>query len=201
MSQIVDERFDFPRIPVNLAVLPNGDMEAFALRSLLEALGCAVLTHWIGTPDDFLKVLAQGAEAPRYLVIAGHGNETGSFYMGEYADIVDTSMVKDQHLPPEAIAPIVNLPGCLIISTACSSGQREVARAFFQNEALGGYIACRISQNGTAMVVFLMNFFFGLFDKKLSEREAWRQAVKATDHPDIYQVSYFGPDGVEEQYG
>lgn len=201
MTQVIDEQFYIPRIPVSIAVLPNGTTEAFALRSLLEDFGCSVQTHWTGTPGDFLKVLAQGDDAPRYLVIAGHGGEAGSFYVGEYADFIDTSMVKDQHLPPEAIAPVVNLPGCLVISTACRSGGPEMARAFFRNEALGGYMACRIGPNGTAMLVFMMNFFFGLFGKKLSEREAWRQAVKATDHPDIYQVSYFGPDGVEERYG
>jgi len=200
MSQVVDERFDFPRKPVSIAVLPNGATEAYAIRAILEALGCSVQTHWIGTPGDFLKVLSQGPEAPRYLVIAGHGNEAGSFYVGEYGAFIDTSMVIDQHLPPEAIAPAVDLPGCLVISTACSSGRPDMARAFFQNGMPNGYIACRISQDGTSAVVFMINFFFGLFGKKLSEREAWHQAVKATDHPDIYHMSYFGPDGVEERY-
>ncbi|MFN8378975.1 MAG: hypothetical protein U0452_09915 [Anaerolineae bacterium] len=59
----MDERFAVPRRAVGIVGLPNADLEAVALRSLLEAMDCAVTVHWIGAPADFLTVLGQGASA------------------------------------------------------------------------------------------------------------------------------------------
>jgi len=195
----IDTQFDYPRLPISIVALPN-DFEARALREILEmCFDCVVTVHWIGTPEDFLKVLGQGETAPRYLIIAGHGDDTG-YYFGEYIPEIDTSMLRNEHMPPEVIAPVVNLPGCTVISSACAGGIEPMGKAFIQNGKIGAYIACRDYPDGTDMPVFLVNFFFYSLRKKLSDREAWQMAMRTIDNLAIYQMSYYHADGTIEHY-
>jgi hypothetical protein len=114
MSRAIDQQFYTPRLPISIVALSNADYEAHAMRAVLEAFGCVVTIHWIGTPTDFLKVLGQGEAAPRYVLITGHGDEEKGCYLGEYAAFIDTSMLRDQYLPAEVIAVVVSLPGCTV---------------------------------------------------------------------------------------
>lgn len=200
MAPSIDEQFYTPRLPINIVALPDGDYEAQAMRAVLEAFGCAVTIHWIGTPMDFLKVLGQGESAPRYLLIAGHGDEEKGYYLGEYAPFIDTSMLRDQYLPAEVIAPIVNLPGCTVISSACAGGVEPMGHAFVKTGRINAYIGCRNYPNGDDMLAFLVNFFFSILRKKFSDRDAWQRAMVVTDQPDIYPMSFFHSDGTEERY-
>ncbi|HEX8682876.1 MAG TPA: hypothetical protein VF707_11215 [Ardenticatenaceae bacterium] len=196
----IDTRFYHPLLPVNIVALPNGTREAHALRTLLEELLCVVTIHWIGTPTDFLTVLGQGDTAPRYLLIAGHGTAEEGYWLDRYADFIDTSMLRGEYLPAEAIEPFVNLPGCTVISTACGGGSEAMGRAFTGNGTLNAYLGCRIGPDGTAMHVFVVNFFFNVLHKKLTDRDAWHKAMLATDHPHIYQMSMYHTDGAEERF-
>lgn len=199
MKFVIESQFDFPRLPIDIAALPV-DYEANALRALLEMLGCTVGIHWIGTPRDFLRVLAQEDTAPRYLLIAGHGDDDKGFYFGEYGEFIDTSMLREQHMPAEAIAPLVNLPGCTVISSACGSGVEAMGRAFTHKGKLNAYMGCRVYPEGTDMSAFLVNFFHNVLRRKLTDHEAWQKAMLATDQPAIYQMSFFHGNGVEERY-
>jgi hypothetical protein len=187
MRQAIDEQFYSPRLPINIVALPNCDWETQAMRAVLEGLGCVVTVHWIGTPADFLKVL-------------GHGDEEKGYYLGEYADFIDTSMLRDHHMPAEVIAPVVNLPGCTVVSSACAGGVEAMGRAFVGSGRINAYIGCRVYPNGDDMLVYLVNFFYGILRKKLSVHEAWQRAIVVTDQPEIYEISLFHADGTEERY-
>jgi hypothetical protein len=200
LKEVIDEQFFSPRLPVSIVSLPNCDWEVYAMRGLLEAMNCIVTVHWIGTPSDFLKVLAQGETAPRYLLIAGHGDDEKGYYFGSYADFIDTSMLRDEYLPADVIAPIVNLPGCTVISSACAAGVEIMGRAFINTGRVNAYIACRDFPNADDMLVYVVNFFHSVLRKKISDREAWYRAMEITDQPDTYAISYFHPDGTEERY-
>jgi len=200
MSHLIDEQFDAPRLPINIVALPDGDYEAHAIRAVLEAFGCVVTIHWIGTPMDFLKVLGQGETAPRYLLIAGHGDEEKGYYLGEYADFIDTSMLRDQYMPAGVIAPVVDLPGCVVISSACTGGVEAMGHAFVKTGQIKAYLGCRVYPDGNNMLAFLVNFFYSILQKKLSDQDAWQRAMVVTDEPDIYQISFFHSDGTEARY-
>jgi hypothetical protein len=199
-KQSIDEQFYTPRLPINIIALPNSDYEAHAMRAILEAFACVVTIHWIGTPSDFLKVLGQGETAPRYLLISGHGDEEKGYYFGEYADFIDTSMLRNQHMPAEVIAPVVNLPGCTVIAAACASGVEAMGRAFVNTGKIQAYIGCRDYPNGDDLFVYLVNFFHSILRKKLSDRDAWQRAMVVTDQPETYLMSFFHPNGIEERY-
>lgn len=200
MTTTIDEQFYVPRLPVSIVALPNSAHEVYPLRDLLEGLNCVTAVRWIGAPMDFLKVLGQGDTAPRYLLIAGHGDENKGYYLGEYASYIDTSMLRGQYMPAEVIAPVVHLPGCTVVSSACGAGVESMGRAFVGNGKARAYIACRTDPDGADMLIFLANFFHGVLRKKLADRDAWRRAVAVTDQPEIYQLSFFHSDGTEERY-
>ncbi|MCA9995214.1 MAG: hypothetical protein KDE56_05680 [Anaerolineales bacterium] len=199
MKSIIDTQFYAPRLPVSIVALPNA-YEAHAIRALLEMLEAVVSVHWIGTPGDFLKVLGQGDSAPRYLFIAGHGDADEGFWLSSYADFIDTSMLRGEYLPADAIEPVVDLPGCTVITSACGGGSAAMGRAFTHNRNIEAYIGCRVGPNGSDMDVFMVNFFFQILRKGLTDRDAWRQAMLATNQPEIYQMSFFHRDGHEERY-
>ena len=196
MWKPVDTEFYAPRLPVSIAAVSSDGVEF--VRSMLEALHCVVLLHAIGTPTDFLKVIAQGVHAPRYLVIMGHGTEDG-LYFGDYGPAeIDTSMLRNQFMPPEVIRQHVYLPGCTVISAFCEGGKAAMAQAFLKGD-VAAYIGCRTSPDAVALNVFLVNFLFGIRAKHLSDRDAWHRAVIATNHKDSDQMSYFHRDGTEER--
>ncbi|HSQ16277.1 MAG TPA: hypothetical protein VLM83_01150 [Anaerolineales bacterium] len=195
----IDTQFYAPRLPISIVALPN-DFEARGMREMLEMFfNCVVTIHWIGTPADFLKVLGQGDTAPRYLIISGHGGEIG-YYLGEYIEEIDTSMLRDRHMPSEVIAPVVNLPGCTVLTTTCKGGTEAMGKAFVHTGKIGGYIGCRGWPDGTDMPVFLVNFFFFALRKMLSDREAWIKAMQVVDIPAIYQMTFYHADGTVDTF-
>ena len=153
-----------PLLPVSLVHVSGGGLEL--TRTALEALGCVVLTHRIGTPSDFLRVLGQGEQSPRYMVILGHGDEDGLVF-GEYDKPLGGLWLRDGSLPPEAIEAHVNLPGCTVISYSCQGGSDAMARAFLTG-GVAGYIGCRTEVQTVALTLFLFHFLFGALHKKLS---------------------------------
>jgi hypothetical protein len=196
MWKPVDTEFYAPRLPVSIAAVSSDGVEF--VRSTLEALHYVVLLHAIGTPTDFLKVIAQGAHAPRYMLIMGHGTEEG-LYFGDYGPAeIDTSMLRNRSMPPEVIQQHVYLPGCTVISAFCAGGKAAMAQAFLKGDVAAS-IGCRTSPDAVALNVFLVNLLFGIQAKHLSDRDAWQRAVIATDHEDIDQMSYFRGDGTEER--
>lgn len=194
----IDSKFYDPRLPVGIVALP-GQSESAGMRQYLELLNCVVAVHWIGTPMDFLQVIAQGDQAPRYLIINGHGAEEG-IYLGEYISAIDTSMLQGQYLPARVVREHVHLPGCTVLTLICHGGSEPMARAFLAGQ-VAGYMGCRIEPDGTASTVFMVNFFYNVIGKGLSDRDAWHRAVETTDHEDIYAMNYFHADSREEQYG
>jgi hypothetical protein len=200
MQSPIDTQFFSPRLPISIVALPNSDYEANGMRQVLEMFNCVVTIHWIGTPGDFLKVLGQGESAPPYLLIAGHGEGEKGYYLGEYADFIDTSMLREEHMPPEVIAPVVNLPNCTVISSSCGGGVEAMGRAFVETGRIGAYIGCRHGPDAEDLCVFLVNFFHSIMRKKLSTREAWLRAMRVTDHADIYKMSFYHADGTVEHY-
>ena len=103
-----DTGFFHPRRPVAIAAIGRSDHQL--TRLMLEELQAVVLMHLVGTPGDFLRVVAQGEQAPAYLVICAHGDDVGLVF-GEYAPHIDTAMLVEGSLPPEVIARHVDLPG------------------------------------------------------------------------------------------
>jgi hypothetical protein len=64
------------------------------VRSILESLGAVVTLHLIGTPEEFLSVIAQGSAAATYTILCAHGDEHGLIF-GEFGDDIDASTLEE----------------------------------------------------------------------------------------------------------
>jgi hypothetical protein len=168
---VVDEKFYQPRIPVAVVAIGEAS-EAFLVRSILEGLGATVLLHLIGTPEDFLKVIEQGENAPRYVVICGHGNENG-FIFGAYGGTIDTSALQQGAMPPSSIAERVDLPRKFVVSTACGTGSKAFGEAFRK-----GGVAAYIAPNGYPEGADAGLFIHLLFDQILRKRTSPDSALR-----------------------
>ena len=177
MPMIVDKKFYFPRTPI--AVVALGDSgEAHLTRDILESLHAVVTLHSPGTPKDFLTVLGQGATEPEYLIINGHGDDNG-YVFGEYIPEIDTSMLIDGSLPPRAISGRVNLPGKIVISTACDSGSDPMCDAFLSG-GVAVYIAPKGQPLGSDIPLFLHMLFHQVLKKEVNLETAL-DAARALD--------------------
>ncbi|XSG83143.1 MAG: hypothetical protein ACPW61_05015 [Methyloligella sp. ZOD6] len=172
----IDENFYAPRRPVGIVAV--GDRgEALLLRAILENLGAAVSLHLPGTPEDFLKVIGQGASAAPVLLVSGHGDEAG-FVFGEYAPEIDVSALAGGRLGPEAIATRTKLPGTVVISTACATGSEAFGSAFLKGGA-SAYIAPPGYPDGAYAALFVHRLMHGVMRKGLSLQDAFGEAQPA----------------------
>ena len=174
MWKPIDTEFHARRLPVEIVGF-GASGEGELLRSILESLNCVVLSHWPGTPGDFLKVIGQGESCAPYLIVAGHGDE-GNLIFGEYGASIDTSMLIGGNMPPECIGEHVRLPGCTVINTCCSGGARPLAEAFMAG-GLKAYIGAVEDVEGDAVRLFVTHFFYQLPRAGHSIRRAWRHAA------------------------
>jgi hypothetical protein len=165
----IDESFFAPRTPVSIAAIGDSG-EALLIRSCLESLGAAVTLHLIGTLSDFLKVLNQSRDAPRYLVICGHGDENG-FVLGEYESGIDISALTKGSLPATALSGRIDLPETIVISTACDTGSLHMAEAFLKGGA-AAYIAPNGYPGGSETALFVHMLFHQIMVETVSASEA-----------------------------
>ena len=194
MWRPVDTEFFAPQTPVAVCCLPESGGRGENLRSLLESLGCVVLLHSIGTPGDFLKVIAQTLTAPRYFLIVGHGLPEGLFF-GTYAEGlgIDISMLHGECLPADAIRAHVQLAGTTIIADCCYGAAPSLVDAFLSRGA-AAYIGTNEAL-GIESDVFLVNFFYRALTRREADPIACAGAIAATG-PEVQSIRYYAGDVV-----
>jgi hypothetical protein len=104
-------------------------------------MGAVVTMHLPGTPGDFLLTLGQGELAPEFVIICGHGD---GIVFGEYAPGIDTSCLVERTLPARALAGKIELPGRVVLSTACDSGAEDYGRAFLEGGVRAILLRCPV---------------------------------------------------------
>lgn len=170
---MIDGEFFWPRKPI--AIIAVGDSgEALLLRAILESLGAAVTLHLPGTAEDFLKCLGQGEAAPEYIIISGHGDDRG-FVIGSFSPEVDATVLVDGSLPASSMRNRINLPGKVVLSTACQTGSNDFARIFLDG-GVRAYIAPSNYPDGAAVPLFLHSLFYELLHRNRRLNEAMQQA-------------------------
>lgn len=191
---MIDQEFYVPREPVSVVAVGDSG-EALLIRAILENLGAVVSLHLPGTPDDFLRVLGQGETASRVLVICGHGDDNG-FVFGTFAVGIDTSSLIAGSMPAAAIASRVDLPGSIVVSTACSTGSRAFGEAFI----LGGtaaYIAPDGQPDGADVVLFAHQLLHQLLVRKAPPQAALNHARNCDEANKMFTGYWGSPSGAK----
>lgn len=181
---VVEKRFYSPLRPVSIINIGDSG-EALLIRAILENLGAVVTLHLPGTPSDFLLTLADST-SPEHVIICGHGDATG-FHFGDYGKGIDVSMLRAGHLPPEAIARHIDLPGRIVVSTACKTGAPTMAAAFL-NGGLAAYIAPDGYPRGADVPLFVHHLFYLLFTRNIGLPAAFERAQEIVFENHMFRV-------------
>jgi len=105
------------------------------------------------------------------MVICGHGDKNGLIF-GDYVPDIDTSGLVQGRMPPRALAGKVDLPGRVVLSTACGTGSSEFGKAFIAG-GVRAYIAPPSYPDGASALLFLHHFFHGILCRKAEPEAAY----------------------------
>lgn len=173
---------------VSLVVGPNCEMESYAIRSVLEYFGIRVNIHWIGRPNDFLKILS-GEELDNkldYLILNFHGDE-GKFCMPELSvETYTDTEPKGKFFGPNEIEKYTNLKGVKIISSGCTLGTEKLANAFLTS-GCHSYLAPDDYIDGNANSMFIITFMYEMINNHRNEKEAFEIARLIDSDTSMYK--------------
>lgn len=179
---MVVERFFCPLQPVSLVAVGDSG-EAMTLRLLLENLGAFVSYYPVGTPGDFLSVLASTGAAANLTILSAHGGD-GGFHFGEFGPGIDVSMLKDGELGSSAILTAASLSGQIVLSTACGTGTPDMKKAFLSAGACA-FVAPKQQPEARDLPLFVHLFAHQLLVKKSHVSEAFEVARAAVAEADM----------------
>lgn len=168
---------DFPLVyqePLSLVVVSYSDLEAVALRSILEYFNYRVEIHWIGSRPQFLEVLKGNIPTNHYFVLSCHGDEKGI-------------IVPDQEpVSTEDLSKIVQLPGRIVVNLGCLTGTEPITKAFLEG-GCEAYIAPVNFIEGNAALLFAIHLFYFLAAKRTLS-EAVQEACKHDDQCALFKL-------------
>ncbi len=166
---------------IDIIVIDN-DLEALALRSALEWWGVKVNMHFIGKAQDIVDIFKKENLAP-YICFAAHGNEINErwgFQLIELGEEIAKKQPYDKILFPSDISEFVKLQNNHVLSNACVTGNKEMADAFLKNGA-ESYIGPKSAPFANASLYFALNFYYWLFAKEKSVKEAFEKSMTMID--------------------
>lgn len=168
---------DFPLVheePISLIMVSYTDLEAIALRSVMEYFNYRVEVHRIGSRPQFLEILNGNIPTYRYLIFSCHGDETG--ILVPYQEPVSAT----------DLAAIVRLPGKIIVNLGCLTGTEPIAKAFLEG-GCEAYIAPVNFIEGNAALLFAIHLFYFLGAKR-TLAEAVQELCKHDDQCALFKL-------------
>lgn len=166
-------------------IVTDATLEAIALRSFLEYLGVRCRMHWIGQPADVLKAIEAVVPRPGCIVFCGHGDENG-FTLPELHESLRARQPFNDHLSPEIIRERFDLSDCLVLSTACRSGEPRMGSAMLAAGAVH-YLAPVDYPDGNAALYYAISFFYGLFQLDLTVAESHLRAGRGDEDTGLFR--------------
>lgn len=185
-----------PVLRVALVMCEWADMEALALRSVLERLGVRVTLYPIGRGNDLVEVLS-GRDLPEgtdHLVLACHGDAEKRLVMPVLGPGVAEPGEPVGNWGAEEIRRCASLPPLLVLNTGCSLGSPAMADAFLSS-GCRAYVAATGDPLGNAALFFAIRFYYELISTGCSEREAVERSRSQDADTGLYRWFGAGSDG------
>lgn len=164
---------------IRIVVLPDGALEALALRSVLEAGGGSTDLRFVATPRQLFDMLGAGGATPQLLVLCGHGRD-GALFIGALGDGLGGEMLSDGFLPPESFRGRISMRGTTVLCTACNSGMAALASHFIAG-GVSAFVGPQDEPDGEDMLLAAHVFLHGIIHRGLSARAATDAAMKAVE--------------------
>jgi hypothetical protein len=159
-----------------IAALPATELEALALRGVVEVTGHTVELVFVATPDHLYALLAP-ERPPALLILCAHGAD-GGLHFGPLADGLGKDL-RDGTLPLVCLDGRVRLSGTTVFCTGCSLGTAAAARPFLDGGA-AAYIAAADHPEGADMLLAAHHFVHAMVSRGLDAIAACRATTQAT---------------------
>lgn len=164
---------------MDIIVIGDSILEAYALRSILECFNIQTRIHLIGNVKHLVALFREGNYLYNTTIISCHGDKEG-VVIPELSQELEENMPFHKNLNPSDFLKILNLSNQLIINTGCSLGTEKFSRSFLDKGA-SAYIGSTDDIEGTTMLAFIFNFMYFYFVMKLSLKESFHKAQSFLD--------------------
>ncbi len=164
-----------PRL--RIALVDIGGSDTSALAPALEAFGCRPLVYRVGRGNDLVGILS-GEDLWKdadHLILDCHGQDGRIAMPYVHPSVVEPGEPTGDW-GPERVREHAKLPPLLVMSTGCSTGSPELARAFL-DAGCRAYIGPDDYPNGAVGLFCEIHFYYQLLYGGLGEREALARAT------------------------
>lgn len=162
---------------VSIIALEAGP-EPFLLRDISESLGKQVLMFLPGQPNEVVAAMERARHFGNLLILSGHGKD-GGFYLGDFGDEIDVSVLRNGILTASAIGSL-SIGPVDVISSCCETGQPEMVSAF-RKAGAKTFLAPPNWPEGRLVPLFLHIFLTEVFVKNSGKRSAVDLANSVSD--------------------
>ncbi|WP_286160830.1 delta-aminolevulinic acid dehydratase, partial [Virgibacillus sp. 7505] len=162
-------------------------LESSALRSVLEYFGARVDMHWIGRPNDLIKVLiGENRTSTDYLILSFHG-EGGKLLLPELAEeVYEENEPRSSYFGYKEILKYARLDGIHVLATGCTLGDKELADAFHKSNC-ASYTAPVDYIDGNAALMFIISFMYEQMTNSKPIKEAFQIAQSIDKETNLYR--------------
>lgn len=163
----------------------NTGNEPEALRQTLESFNYCVVMKYIGRPNDFIDVLKSKLQfIPDCIILSCHG-EDGEIAMPVLSNEVYDVEEPRGHFTYKEINKYIDLYDKLIISLGCTTGNKELSKAFTVNGNV--YIAPENYIDGNSALFFTIRLFYELEQNKKSIYDAYVVASETDKETELFK--------------
>jgi hypothetical protein len=145
--------------PMSVEILFIADeLEALALRGVLEYWGVRVNIHFVATANQLIQVLDGSLSLAETIILMCHGVEAG-LYLPELAPEFAAQQRYQRAISAANFREFLRLPDKVVINTGCSLGTPDYAAAFLE----GGcrvYIGADGDPEGNAALFYALHLFY-----------------------------------------
>lgn len=138
----------------------DDDLEAVALRSVLECFDFTVRMHYVATSGQLVRTLGDEDATSGNVVLMCHGGEEG-LLLPELAGEVAAEQPYAGVMTAADFRSFLRLPGRLVINTGCLLGRQEYADAFL-DAGCRSYVGPIDYVEAYASLFYVLHFLYGL---------------------------------------
>ncbi|MBF6174437.1 hypothetical protein [Nocardia blacklockiae] len=187
IEDIVDGKLAWTEVDL----LDIGDSSARVLRSALEELGIRVNYLPIGQPRHVIAALGGDHPIAPYVIVSCHG-DSGSIILPELGGTVADAQPFVDRMGPEQVERYLRIPGSVVISTGCETGEPALAQAFLRAGA-GSYFAPTDAPDGYAAFVAVLLMFYELTEGR-ELLDAAERVRTYNDNLSMWRLWHRSPD-------
>jgi hypothetical protein len=156
-------------------IVASGDLEAYAIRAVVECFGYLTRLYPVGKPSDLVGILSGKQALAENILISCHGRN-GRILLDEIAPKIAARERYHNSIGASEVREFTELNGQTVLCTGCDTGRRSLAQAFLSCGA-GTFIAPSGCPLGSEAVMFAVEFYFCRGVRKLDEERAWRDTM------------------------